>query len=443
MKNNLYYLIFFIFLFNCSSKKDELLIDIQAFKKQGPEIFLEKNKKNLSKELQVITKFLNYKSFNLESWQHANYQSSNFLPHTIYNGSLSIKKKNKFFSSLKKNTYEKNILIFNNSIFYIDDLSNIFTLDLNLNLLRKLTIYKKKYFQDYLLKFSLVSDGEYLFISDNLGNIHSYDPKLNKITWSIKLGVPFVSNIILYKSNLYVINDNGKIYSFNSKNGNQNWSYESATNIVKNYGAFQIVAEQDKLIFSNDLGDLYCIDLVEKNLAWNINADENTNFLVNSNNILQFSKIVIKDNDIFFSSNKNKLFNINLSNGMINWTVDLPYPSTLTPIITPDNIINIANNGFISILNKKNGSFLYKKSFLSLIKNLIKDNKQEFILKYTFISSNYLYILSENGFFFKIDTNNLNNISYKKISKSIYSPPVIVFKNIYILDNHGVIYQVN
>ena len=93
MKNNLYYLIILFFLFNCSSKKDELLIDIKAFKNQGTEIFLENNKENLTEEVKKIKKISNYQSFNLNNWSHPNFQNSNFIPHTQYSGSLNIKKK--------------------------------------------------------------------------------------------------------------------------------------------------------------------------------------------------------------------------------------------------------------------------------------------------------------------------------------------------------------
>ena len=330
---------------------------------------------------------------------------------------------------------------FDNKLFYIDDVSNIYSLDLNLSILKKFTLYKKKYFQDYLLKFSLSSDGEHLFISDNLGNVHSYDPKLNQIKWSSKLGVPFVSNLTLYKNNLYVINDNGKIYSFDSKTGNQNWSYESATNIIKNYSAFQVVVEQDNLIFSNDLGDLYCIDLIQKNLKWSVSLEANTN-LTNANNLLQISKIIIKDNNVFLSTNKNKFFNLNLNSGQVNWIVDLPDVSTITSLVAQNKLINITDNGYILVLEKENGSILYKKNLLSNLKNLIKDEKKV-LFKYSFISSNNLYIISENGFIFKISTNKLDGILYKKIAKNFSSNPIVISNHIYILDKNGLIYQLN
>ena len=111
MKNNLYYLIILFFLFNCSSKKDELLIDVKAFKNQGTEIFLENNKENLAEEVKKIKKISNYQSFNLNNWFHPNFQNSNFIPHSQYSGSLNIKKK-------KLNIFHQSNPIFMTRIFY-------------------------------------------------------------------------------------------------------------------------------------------------------------------------------------------------------------------------------------------------------------------------------------------------------------------------------------
>ena len=75
MKNNLYYLFIFIILLSCSSKKDEILVDIESFKKQGKEIYLENNINNSKNEIKKIKKFLNYPSFDLKEWKHENYQN--------------------------------------------------------------------------------------------------------------------------------------------------------------------------------------------------------------------------------------------------------------------------------------------------------------------------------------------------------------------------------
>ena len=145
----------------------------------------------------------------------------------------------------------------------------------------------------------------------------------------------------------------------------------------------------------------------------------------------------------FFSTNKNKVFSVMLSTGQISWTNDLPDSSTTSSLIVPNYLINFTDNGFISIFDKVNGTILYKKYIFSNFNNLIKKKENEHIIKHLFISSNYLYLITQNGSFLKIDNNNLNNISYKKIAKRFSSNPIIISNNIYILDEKGMIYQIN
>jgi len=434
MRNSIKYLIIFILFFSCSfEKKDELSVDIDIIKKEGNQILEPTTPNNIIKKTDNIKKFSNYTLFNLEDWKSDNYQASNFLPHTIYDGNLEIEQKKKFFRIVKDNYYQKKIISLDKKLFYIDDESNLHSLDLNFNLLYKFTIHQKKNFQDYKLSFSLTSDGNNLFISDNLGYVHSYSIRNNKINWSNYLGVPYVSNILYYQNNLYVTNENGKIYSFNSIDGRQNWSFETASNLIKDFEAFQIAIENNFLVFSNDLGDIYCIDLSDKKLLWNINLIEKNSQIAED---FKISKLVIKDSKMYMSNNQKNLISINLKNGTVEWILNLNSSSTIPSLITPEKIINLTEDGYLSVVNKYNGLLLFRDSILN---NFKKKEKIYFIS--IFLSSNNLYALSKQGFIFKINTKNLNNISYKKLSNGVSSFPIIIFNKIFFLDKRGFIYK--
>ena len=53
-----------------------------------------------------------------------------------------------------------------------------------------------------------------LIISDNLGYIRKIDMDDLKIVWEKYLSVPFVSNLIINKKKIYVLNINSKIFCF-------------------------------------------------------------------------------------------------------------------------------------------------------------------------------------------------------------------------------------
>lgn len=81
----------------------------------------------------------------------------------------------------------------------------------------------------------MLSQGNNLYISDNLGTIFSVDINSFEIKWKKSLNVPFLSNIILQNDDLYLINSNGKLFSINILNGITNWSYDTGSNLIKSY----------------------------------------------------------------------------------------------------------------------------------------------------------------------------------------------------------------
>ena len=98
----------------------------------------------------------------------------------------------------------------------------------NLNI-NKFQIYKKKLFKKYSLKFSIASNDNFVYVADNLGGVLAYDIVNFKLAWRTELGVPLLSNMVLYKENLFVTNSNGKIFSLNSIDGKVKFSYNHAT----------------------------------------------------------------------------------------------------------------------------------------------------------------------------------------------------------------------
>ena len=128
--------------------------------------------------------------------------------------------------NLKKKIYiKKNILYYKNNLIFIDDYSNIVVVNSDFKIISKYKIYKNSFYENYLLRFSVNVSNDILYVADNMGGIIAYDIIKNSIIWRNNLTVPFLSNILIYNNAVYVLNSNGKLYSFNVINGAQNWSW--------------------------------------------------------------------------------------------------------------------------------------------------------------------------------------------------------------------------
>ena len=97
------------------------------------------------------------------------------------------RKKGYRFKKAKDNIYQKNIIQVNNKVIYVDDFSNLHILDEDLNLIVKFSIYKKKIFKKYPLKFSIASSDNFVYLADNFGSVLAFDLVNLKLAWKIML----------------------------------------------------------------------------------------------------------------------------------------------------------------------------------------------------------------------------------------------------------------
>lgn len=387
----MYYLLFiFILIVSCSNNQDKNLVDVEYYIKQGKEISFKSNTDFL--EISKISKLQLSPPETVNKWLSNKINNSNYLPRF----NLDIHK-NKISTSINANSF----LAINKNIYVTNEHADLIVLNEDLKVLKKKTIYKKKEFEDYNLIFSMTSDGQLIYISDNLGNIHAIEIDTLNIKWSLKLGVPIKSNLYLNKGDLFFINSNSKIYSIKTSNGQINWSYENPSKILKEQ--YQILISKNLLLITNDYGEIYCYDLSKQNLFWKINL---------SNVQYQTKRISFKaaypvsnDGIIYFSSNYGETISIEESTGKIAWRKSIS--STNVPIVNNNYVFLINKKGFFYILNKKNGDLLYSKDINKI--NLNK-NKTQTIYYGLILGKDYIYFMNSGKNLIKININDLSSI---------------------------------
>lgn len=414
-------IIFFFLLISCSSGKD--LVDIDAFIKQGKVIDIQNNDKKIFKNF-ILKKIDYLNNPKINNWSQINQNTSNLIPVS----KIDLIKDNYKTIQLKqpKIIYHKNLFVI------IDQNSNLSVYDSKLKKIKSVKLYKRKIYKDIKLNFSLSALNNFIFVSDNLGNIHCVDLEELKIKWVKKLGVPLKSEVKIYKQNLYVINTNSKIYSLNTINGNINWSFETASKLIKDYASYQISIHEDKLFFVNDYAQIYCIDLNSNKVVWS-NSIYNNKISFSNSTILS-SPIIANDNKIYFSNNHSSLVSINSQNGQILWSQDIR--TINIPLMTKQYIFALTNDELF-ILNKNTGKVLnyfdLKKSIKGIYNKKIKINFKKINL-----SQNKIYLFNSDGEIFYINLNNLNKIYFYKNIKN-FNDYIFTNKNFIILRSNSLL----
>ena len=436
MRTNLIFLIFFLII-SCSPKVN-LELDIENLKKDGVVILQNKNIKYDNKEISDISKVATYPARQTSNWSYPNFNSNNLLPNINLDINFSVVKKDNFFNKSGNNSYKKEILKVENNIIFVDDKSTLFIINEDFKLLKKFQLHDRKSYNDYPLKFSLVSENNILFISDNLGSILAYDIKNYKIIWRNNLGVPFLSNLAMSKKSIFVTNSNGKIYSFDIFTGKQNWSFETGTQTAKSPSSYRVSVFNNKLLFSNDFGKITCIDLDKQVIAWSHTMQLSAAY--HDINLLELADFVIENNSLYIASNFGRFVKLDLNNGKVIWYNDT-HSTTTIPFVNSNTVALATDNGFFNIYDKNTGRILYKKNLLNLLKlnNVkIKNIKPNNI----FMISGKIYITTNDGFVFLINSSDLQSITYKKLSNTINSNIAISNNSISFYGNDDVIFKI-
>ena len=423
-----YFLIFFfpLLIISCSSDKDKK-VDLEVFKRQGEKINVFESNNIFDQEISSkSTLQLNTPQLN-KDWIYEHFSSNNFYEHLIYEGKFEDIFKKNIGDYINKINDSGSLLVSNEFVFFSDEKGTIYKFDLkNQEIIWELKIYERS-LNNFPKNVALFFNLNILYAADNLGILYSIDAETGKIIWKQNYGIPFSSPLNFYKGILYVVNQNSRLYAFNSVDGEKIWSFESLSGLIKPSRSSNISIFDNKLLFTNDVGDITAIDLSKQIIIWtrNISSQNNT---ISNNLVFKSSNILIDKKDVFISSNNGDLFNFDIETGEAKWSKKLL--SIKNHISTDKYLFVLTENGFIVALNKTNGTILWS---LNLSK-FSKENKSISSFHGLLLGSNNLFATSSHGDIYKISANDGKYISHKKINSSLSRAPIIVDNKIFILN---------
>ena len=427
--NKFYYLlIFFLLISNCSvdnksglwSKNKKIKTDNQ-FKN----IIFDDNKK-ISEEFNTNIKIYLKDKYNLNSKN--NYYRNN-LGVQNYIGNLKKIKKKKFSKIKNFSKYKPDLIYsYKGDIFFQDKSGSVIKYSINMEVIWKKNFYSKKEKKmDPILNFSIEENT--LIVTDNLANYYALDTLNGNLLWKKKNSTAFNSQIKIINNKIFTVDYNNILKCFSLKNGSLLWEYITETTLIKSIKRTSLVIEDNKVVFLNNTGDLNALDF-NGNLIWQTPTSSSIIYEDSFKNT--YSDIVLNKESIYFSNNKNELFAVGLDTGSVKWRKKIN--SSIKPIVTNDLIVTITNNGFLIILDKKNGNLIRSTN----INKKHKKKNEKFVNNGFVIGKDKIY-LSTNGKLNIIDLSNGLSKKIINIDKKFINKPYIFEKSMFILTNNQII----
>ena len=429
MNKNFCLVIFFIFLIGCSIdnksgiwSKNEKIKSASQYK----DIIFEDNKE-VSQELNKNIKIYLKDKYTLNNKK--NYYNNN-TGIKNYDGNLKQIKKIKFSKIKNFSKFKPDILYSNNgNIYFFNSKGTIIKFSKNLEVIWEKNIYSKKEKKLNPL-LNLAIEKNTLILTDNLSNYYALNILNGDLLWRKTNSAAFNSEIKIADNKIFTVDYDNILKCFSIENGNLLWEYQTENTLIKSTKKTSLVLNENKVIFLNHTGDLNTLDQ-NGNLIWQTPTSKSIIYEDSFTNI--YSDIVLDNNTIYFSNNKNEFFAVSLDTGSVKWRKKIN--SSVRPTITKDLIITIADNGFLIILDKKNGKLVRSTN----IKTKIKKKKWDDLVNNGFLVGKNKIYLSTNG---KLNIIDLSDGLSKKIvdlDKKFIARPHIYEKSMYILSSNQII----
>ena len=281
-------------------------------------------------------------------------------------------------------------------------------------------------------KLDFIQDGENLLITDSIAKYYSVNINSGELNWSKNNIYPFNSDIKKHKNKIFVIDYKNTLRCYNISDGNECWNLKTEDSFTISNSKFSLIVINDKVIFSNSIGDITAVDIETGVIIWQLPTQSSS--IINETYNFKISKLVSDGNSIIFSNNKNEFHSIDVKTGTINWINEIN--SNITPIITENLIFTVSNEGYLIVIEKNNGNII---RVTDLFKNY-KLKKRKNINPVGFVIGNTnLYLTNTDGKMIVVDLNLGVVKRVEKVSGDFISRPFIVNDNIFVIKNGSII----
>ena len=322
-------------------------------------------------------------------------------------------------------------LFYNNNLVFYDNKGEITLYDENQKTLWKNNFYNKSEKKiKPRLNFALKDD--ILIVTDDVAKYYAINIDTGELLWTKTNIVPFNSNIKIKNDVFYVVDYKNILRSISIKDGSEIWNLKTEESLTKSNTKISIALDDKNIYFNNSIGDITAVNIKSGQLVWQL-PTQNNNISQNAFQ-LSNSELVINENTIFFSNNKNEFYSIDSATGLINWKTEIS--SDLKPVVIGKLIITISEKGYLYIIDKKSGNII---RINDLYKNYKDKKRNQITPTGFFVALNKIYLTNSDGKLIIVNSNDGNILNVVKVSGGKILQPFINENNLFLISNGSII----
>ena len=244
--------------------------------------------------------------------------------------------------------------------------------------------------------------------------------------------MPFNSEIKIKDNFFYIVDYKNILRSISIKDGSEKWNLKTEESLTKSNTKTSIVIKNKNIYFNNSIGDITAANLKYGQLLWQLPTQSNS---VSKNAFqLSNSKLVIEEDSILFSNNKNEFYSIDILTGLINWKNEIS--SNLKPVVIGKYVITVSDKGYLYTIDKNNGNIF---RINDLYKNYKIKQRKEISTTGFFIAKNKVYLSNNDGKLIVANFSSGNILNITKVSSDKILHPLINNNHLFMVRNGSII----
>ena len=348
-----------------------------------------------------------------------------------FDGDLKKSSRYKFSKIDNFYQYQPEISFYKDNIIFFDNKGSILQFNDNSKLVWKKNYYSKS---EKKLKpiLQFANNGKYLIIADNIAKYYMVDINNGNLIWSKNNLAPFNSQIKIFEDKFFIIDFSNTLRCFSIKNGNELWNVKTESSLIRSQKKLSMVIVDEIIYFNNSIGDISAVNINSGALLWQLPTQGS--LIYESAFSLEISDIISDKNTLFFSTNKNQFFSVDIKTGSFNWENKIN--SNLRSTLINDYLFSISLEGYLIIIGKNSGNII---RVTDVFKNF-KIKKRSNIKPTGFvIGLNNIYLSTNNGRLLVIDIGSGKTISTLKIDNELISKPFVQNKNLFLIKDNAII----
>ena len=333
------------------------------------------------------------------------------------------------FSSFKN--IDAQLIFDKEQLIFFDNKGTIILYDQNQKIIWKKNFYSKS--EKKLkprLNFAIYK--KILIVTDDVAKYYAINIETGDVIWSKNNIVPFNSEIKIKDNFFYTVDYKNILRSFSINDGLENWNLKTEESLTKSNTKISIAIKDENIYFNNSIGDITAVNLESGQMVWQL-PTQNTSIYKNAFQ-LSTSKLVIEDDTILFSNNKNEFYSVDILTGLINWKNEIS--SNLKPVIIGSFIITVSKDGYLYIIDKKIGNIF---RINDLHRNYNTKKRKDIFATGFIIAQNKLYLANNDGKLIVADLSSGNILDIKKISGRKILQPYINNNYLFIIRNGSIV----